>query len=248
MKILLLDIETAPNTAHVWGLWQQNVGLPQILESGYVMCWAAKWLGEDHVFFDSIMQNSTKKMLKGIHAMLDEADAVIHYNGTKFDIPTLNKEFILNDLAPPAPYKQIDLLQVARRQFKFPSNKLDYVADVLGVGKKMKHIGHELWINCMAKDVESWKQMEEYNIHDVVLLEEVYYKLLPWIKNHPNRAIYATDSDNAVCPNCGGFHYNKRGFAYTNATKYQRYQCKDCGTWFRATKSIPLTKVFTGVK
>ena len=43
MKTLTLDIETAPQVAHVWGLWQQNVGLPQLLESGYVMCFAAKW-------------------------------------------------------------------------------------------------------------------------------------------------------------------------------------------------------------
>jgi hypothetical protein len=246
MKILLLDIETAPNTAHVWGLWQQNVGLPQILESGYVMCWAAKWLGDSTVYFDSIMNSSHKKMLKGIHRLLNEADAVVHYNGTKFDIPTLNKEFVLHGLTPPAPYKQIDLLQVARKQFKFPSNKLDYVADALGLGKKMKHIGHELWIKCMAKDVDSWKTMEEYNIHDVVLLEKVYNKLLPWIKNHPNQNLYS-DVDH-VCPNCSGVAYQKRGYAYTVSCKYQRYQCTDCGTWFRSNKAIKLDKEFVNVR
>ena len=134
MKILLLDIESSPNVAHVWGLWQQNVGINQLMESSYVLCWAAKWLGEDEIIFDSVHQSKPKKMLKGIYDLLNAADAVIHYNGTKFDIPTLNKEFLLHHYAPPSPYKQIDLLRVARSQFRFPSNKLDYVAQRLGLG------------------------------------------------------------------------------------------------------------------
>ncbi len=238
MKILLLDIETAPNTAHVWGLWQQNVGLPQILESGYVMCWAAKWFGEEEVMFDSFYQYGHKTMLKGIHRLLNEADAVVHYNGTKFDIPTLNKEFILHDIMPPAPYKQIDLLKVARKQFKFPSNKLDYVANALGIGKKMKHIGHQLWIDCMAKDPNAWEVMETYNRHDVVLLEDVYLRLLPWIKGHANHNLYGEEG---ICPNCGGHHFQRRGFSYSSAYRYRRFVCKECGTWFRSNKSEKLT-------
>jgi hypothetical protein len=244
MKILLLDVETAPNLVHVWGLWQQNVGLPQILDSGYVLCWAAKWLGQDDVHFDSIYDSSPKKMLKGIHTLLNEADAVIHYNGTKFDIPTLNKEFILHGMSPPAPYRQIDLLQVARRQFRFPSNKLDYVANALGFGKKVKHRGHELWIQCMEKDPQAWEEMKEYNIHDVVLLEQVYERLLPWIKNHPNQNLYG---ETGVCPSCGSVHSQRRGYAFTSASKYQRYVCKDCHTWFRGTKVEKIDKEFMGV-
>lgn len=235
MKILLLDIETAPNLVHVWGLWQQNVGLPQIIASGYVMCWAAKWLGTDEVMFDSIFHSKPKHMLKRIHALLDEADAVIHYNGTKFDIPTLNKEFLLHGVSPPAPYKQIDLLKVARSQFRFPSNKLDYVAQALGVGSKTKHAGHELWIRCLNKEPEAWKEMEIYNRNDVVILEHVYYKLLPWIKNHPNKGLYSGES--FVCPNCGGHHHQRRGLYYTSTCAYQRFRCTDCGTWFRDRKN-----------
>ncbi len=111
MKILLLDIETSPNTAHVWGLWQQNVSINQLMESSYVLCYAAKWLDNEEVLFDSVHQSKPKKMLKGIHGLLNEADAVVHYNGTKFDIPTLNKEFLLHSYNPPSPYKQIDLDQ-----------------------------------------------------------------------------------------------------------------------------------------
>lgn len=237
MKILLLDIETAPNTAHVWGLFKQNVGINQIMESSYILCWSAKWLGTDEIMFGSIQNTNPKRMLLKIWDLLDQADAVVHYNGTKFDIPTLNKEFLLYGLTPPSPYKHIDLLRVARNQFKFPSNKLDYVANALGLGKKTKHIGHELWIKCMVNDPEAWKMMEEYNKNDVTLLEQVYGKLVPWIKNHAN---YSLHSDNpSVCPNCGGNHYQNRGFYYTHNCKYQRHKCLGCGTWFRSIKSIP---------
>ena len=171
MKILLLDIETSPNVAHVWGIWQQNVGLSQLLESSYTMCYSAKWLGEEAIYFDSVYGSTSKSMLEGIHSLLDDADAVCHYNGTKFDMPTLNKEFLLHKMPPPPPMKQIDLLKVVKSQFRFPSNKLDYVAQRLGLGKKKEHEGHTLWIKCMANDKKAWATMKEYNIQDVLLLE-----------------------------------------------------------------------------
>jgi DNA polymerase elongation subunit (family B) len=233
MRILLLDIETAPNVAYVWGLFKENIPLQRLVSSGYVLCWAAKWLGEEEIFFDSVHNSREKTMLKGIHKLLEEADAVVHYNGSNFDIPTLNKEFLLNGMTPPSSYKQIDLLQTARKQFRFTSNKLDYVANSLGVGKKFKHAGFELWIQCMNQDPEAWQQMEEYNKQDVNLLEKVYEIFLPWIKGHPNVGLY-TQSGAETCPNCGGIHLRRRGFAYTSNTRYQRYRCSDCGTWSRS--------------
>ncbi|HET8688063.1 MAG TPA: ribonuclease H-like domain-containing protein, partial [Methanosarcina sp.] len=208
MKILLLDVETAPNLVHVWGLWNQNVGTNQIMDSGYVLCFAAKWLGSNEITFGSVYHSKPKHMLSVVHKLIDEADAVIHYNGTKFDMPTLNKEFLVHGLTPPSPVKQIDLLKTARSQFKFPSNKLDYIAQALKVGAKTKHKGHELWIGCMNNDPESWATMEEYNINDVVILEKVYEKLKPWIKGHIN---YSVHSDaGCVCPNCGSEKYHRR--------------------------------------
>ncbi len=245
MKILLLDIETAPNLVHVWGLWQQNVGLPQIIAAGYVMCWSAKWLGEDEVMFDSIHNSKPRKMLKGIHSLLDQADAVVHYNGKKFDIPTLNKEFLLYGFLPPAPYKQIDLLSVARTQFRFPSNKLDYVAQALKIGRKTKHAGHELWIRCLNGEEQAWTEMEEYNRNDVVLLEQVYFKLLPWIKHHPNQNLYSAEE--LICPTCGGHHHQRRGLAYTTTCTYQRFQCTECGSWFRERTNLTKKKRYVHV-
>lgn len=234
MKILLLDIETSPNLAHVWGLWKQNVGINQLIDSSYTMCWAAKWYTQKEVQFMSVHDNSHEDVIKAIHALLCEADVVVHYNGTKFDMPTLNKEFLKHKLPPPDPYKQVDLLLVTKKQFRFPSNKLDYVSQQLGIGKKHKHIGHELWIQCMANDARAWKTMEKYNKQDVKLLEKLYAKLLPWITSHPNVALYGDALPSSPsCTNCGSTHVIKRGVEHTKTLSYQRYKCKKCGTNLR---------------
>ena len=244
MKILLLDIETAPNLAYVWGLREENIPLQRLVDSGYVLCWAAKWLGEEELMFDSIHQSTTKRMLKRIHALLEEADAVIHYNGQRFDIPTLNKEFLLNRMTPPSNFKQIDLYLTARSRFRFVSNKLEYVANALGLGNKHKHQGFELWPKCMSGDEDAWKEMEIYNKQDVILLEGVYEIYLPWIRNHPNLGLY-TDSEVDACPNCGSTNLKRRGHAYTAAGKYQRYRCTDCGHWARDKKNVKRTNLTT---
>lgn len=239
MRILLLDIETAPNTAYVWGLWKQNISISQIVDSSSILCWSAKWYGTDKIMFNSILTPGKKRMLKNMHKLLDEADVVIHYNGSRFDIPTINKEFLESGFNPPAPYKQVDLLRTARQQFRFPSNKLDYIAQALGLGKKHHHEGFELWIKCMNRDPDAWKTMEKYNVQDVLLLERVYDKFLPWIKGHPNHGILNNTS--VSCPSCGGTSLQRRGFNVTQAGKYQRYQCTECGTWSSSRNTEKLT-------
>lgn len=232
MRLLLLDIETAPHLSATWGLFQQNVALDQLITPGYTLCWAAKWHGDKEVMFESIMTGN-KRMIRRIHKLLNEADAVCHYNGTKFDVPTLQKEMLLQGLKPPAPFKQIDLLKTARSRFRLASNKLDFVAQSLGLGSKTKHKGMALWLGCMNKVAEDWKVMEAYNKQDVLLLEKVYDRLLPWIQGHPN---LSTMSGSECCPKCESTSRQARGWSVTVAGRYQRFQCNDCGSWFRSYK------------
>tara|TARA_R110002126_G_scaffold4455_2_gene23475 strand:- start:742 stop:1479 length:738 start_codon:yes stop_codon:yes gene_type:complete len=239
MKILLIDIEVAPNTAHVWGIFDQNISINQLLESSYTLCYAAKWYGNPKIMFDSVQKSGKNKMLANVHALLDQADAVVHYNGSRFDIPILNKEFLLSGMPPPSPAKHIDLLQVARRQFRFVSNKLDYVSQALGLGGKTDHEGHTLWVKCMNDDRKAWKIMEEYNKNDVVLLEKVYDKFKGWIKQHPNHNAYSPD---ICCPNCASRKLQARGTQRSRVAVYQRFQCQNCGSWSRSIKSEKKSK------
>lgn len=235
MKVLLLDIETAPNIAYVWRLFKENISLKQLKESSYVMCWSAKWLDGEEVMYDSEHDSGMRAMLVRIHSLLDEADVVVHYNGASFDIPTLNKEFVLHHLGPPSPYKQVDLINTVRDKFRFVSNKMDYVCRYLGIGEK-KETDFTLWVDCMDGKREAWRRMAEYNIHDVRLLEALYYRLRPWIRNHPNIALYSEARQ--CCPNCGELKIQKRGFAYTTVGKFQRYWCPHCGNWSKSGENL----------
>lgn len=240
MKILLLDIETSPNLGWVWGLFKQNIAINQIEQSGSILCWAAKWLGDDRVMFGSSQRSSEKNMLSRIHRLVDEADAIVHYNGKSFDLPTLNREWLKHGFLPPAPAKQIDLYLTVKSKFRFLSNKFDYVTQYLGIGRKVEHAGFKLWKECMEGKKAAWKKMEEYNKQDVLMLEPTYYRLLPWMTDHPSHS--AKDGD-ACCPKCGSYSFQQRGYAQTAMHKYRRYQCKDCGGWFRGNKTVlPRTK------
>lgn len=235
MRILLLDIETAPNKVYSWGLWDQNIATNQVEETSYILCWSAKWYGDNTIHFDSVHRSTPRLMLGRMHKMLDQADIVVHYNGLKFDIPTLNKEFIALGFAPPAPYRQVDCLKEVKRMFRFQSNKLDFVAQALDIGAKVQHEGFELWIKCMEGEEAAWRKMERYNRGDVKLLESLYTRLRPWIERHPN---VATHEDIMGCPKCGSQKYTQQGYRTTSMLKYPRYQCQSCGGWFRGNKTV----------
>lgn len=225
MKILFLDLETSPNLAHVWGLWQQNVAITQLEKSTEVICFGARWLGTDKVIFKSVHHHGKQKMLDELHKIMNEADVLIGWNSAAFDSKHIKREFIENGYLPPKPWKELDLMRIVRSQFKFPSNKLDYVAQKLGVGAKVQHSGFQLWLDCMAGNNKAWSEMKEYQIQDVNLLVDLYAILLPWINNHPNNSTPGEYS----CTNCGSTDLNKDGIKHLATGKVQRYQCTNCG-------------------
>jgi uncharacterized protein YprB with RNaseH-like and TPR domain len=180
MKILLLDIETTPLQVYTWGLWDQNIGINQIIKSTEMMCFGAKWLGQKSVTFRSVHHDGKKTMLEELHKLMDEADVLVGWNSASFDHKHINREFLENGMTPPAPTKDLDLMTITKANFQFPSNKLDYVAQKLGVGAKVKHSGFELWIKCMDGDDKAWREMKKYQIQDVQLLDSLYDILLPW--------------------------------------------------------------------
>ncbi len=245
-KILIYDIETAPILADVWGLWQNNVGLNQIHKNGYVMSWCAKWLGEDHTYYMDCRnkgEKDEKRIVKGLVKMLEEADMIVAHNGDNFDWKWVAGRAIIYGIPPMAPVRKIDTLKVVKANFRFPSNKLEFVAKALKCEEKSAHgkfSGHSMWTECLKGNQEAWQEMEDYNRQDVITLEEVYMKLRPWMKNHPNIGVY-NDVEIPQCPRCGGTHLNKRGFVYTNASRFQRLRCMDCGSWSRQ-KGTLLTK------
>ena len=186
MKILYLDIETTPIKAWVWGLWDQNVAINQIIEPTEMLCFGARWHGKKNVIFKSVHHDGKKTMLQELHKLMDEADVLVGWNSAAFDHKHINREFLENGLQPPSPVKDLDLMSIVKANFQFPSNKLDYVAQALGVGAKVKHSGFQLWIDCMDGKDKAWKEMKKYQLQDVNLLVDLYDILLPWFVGKGN--------------------------------------------------------------
>lgn len=240
-KILLLDEETAPLKAYTWGLWKQDISLPQIISDYYILSWSAKWLFDKEMMSDVLtgveaVGENDYRIICSLWKLLNEADVVITHNGDSFDLVKFNTRCVVHGLAPVSPYKSIDTLKIARSQFGFTSNKLDALAGLFGIDEKLP-TNFKLWVSCVNGDEESLRYMEEYNQRDVSVLEEVYLKLRPWIKGNVNISMYY-ETDEALCPNCGGGLTDNNSYYYTTVNKYKVYRCLSCGAVSRSRVSI----------
>lgn len=233
-KILILDIETSPLTVSTWGLFDQNIALNQIVEDWSILSYAAKWVGDKKVHYadqrSSKNVRDDKKLLQGIWKLMDEADIILGQNSKSFDVKKLNARFLLNGMKPPSGYRQLDTMRIAKKYFAMTSNKLEYLSNKLCTKyKKLNHKkfgGFDLWKECLAGNKKAWKEMERYNIYDVLATEELYLKLQPW-DNSINFNLY-TDALTTGC-SCGNNTWTKNGFTYRSTGKYQRFTCKACG-------------------
>jgi len=240
MNILYYDIETSPILSYTWGTYQTDV-LSIVTNTG-LLCFSYK-INKEKTVVISTRVSTEKRMVKMLWNLFDKADVIIGQNSDRFDNRVVNSLFIKYGLTPPSPYKTVDTLKIARKYFRFDSNKLDNLGAYL-VGERKKSTGGiGLWLDCMNGDEKSLLKMERYCKQDVDLLVKVYEKLKGWTTNHPNHNLYHGTTHE--CPVCGKSTH-KRGFMYTRTGKYQRYQCTNelCAAWSRGEK-IKHDKVIT---
>ncbi len=241
-KVLVFDIETSPLEVYSWGLFDLRVSTDQIIQDWSVLSYSAKWLGEDKIYYEDTSKKKDprddKDILEGVWKLLDEADIVIAHNGDKFDIKKLNARFFAHNMPQPSKYRSIDTLKIAKRKFGFTSNKLSYLTSRFNDSEHQKsahakYPGFSLWKACLEGKKDAWKEMQEYNVMDVVSLEELAKKLMPW-DNSINWGLYLNED---TC-SCGSTSLDPDGFYYTNASKFVKYKCQDCGAEFRSKKSL----------
>jgi hypothetical protein len=162
--------------------------------------------------------------------LIDEADVVVAHNWDSFDIKKMNVRFIKNWLWIPSPYTTIDTLKVARKNFRMTSNKLDYICKFLWFNWKIHTWWIELWKECVNWNNESLEKMDKYCRNDVLILEDLYMALRPYIKNHPNLNLY-WEWDR--CPNCWSKDL-KWWYSYkTPNSKYESAKCLECWAFVR---------------
>ena len=240
-KILIFDIETAPMEVYVWNLWKNVVTPQMVIKDRSMLSWSAKWLFEEEIFGQHVksreaVERTDESIVSGLWALLNEADIVVAHNGNNFDVKISNARFAIAGLMPPMPYKVIDTLRHSKKVWNFPSHKLDCLNEYFGLPMKMEHEGMELWKKCVGGNNTALHTMLKYNKRDVAILEEFYLKMRPWIKGHPNVALYI-DTDEQLCTNCGNEELTWGGHYFTPAGKYKSFRCDTCGAIGRSRTS-----------
>lgn len=242
-KILLWDVENTHNIVATFGMWNVNIFHENILQEWFMLCASWKWFGEKKVGSVSLLDDPVRfkadhtddyYVIAKVHEILSEADAIVAHNGDKFDLKKFNARAIKHGLTPIPPVVQIDTLKIAKKHFNFNFNKLDYLGHYLGVGQKID-TNNQLWLDCLHGKRKAIKEMKDYNIEDVNLLERIYIKLAPYTDAKLNFNHFFGEGH--ICPTCGSEDLQKRGFRLTRAARHQRFQCNECGSWSSAPKS-----------
>lgn len=240
-KVLFWDIETSLQLAAIFQLGNNDwIDPSSLVTERYIICASWKWEGEDKVHSVSVLDSpkafakdpsNDYYVVKALHDVLSQADVIIHHNGDSFDKRYVDTRIIHHDLPPLPPITTIDTYKVAKTKLLFNSNKLDYIAKFLGVGKKLPTTSG-LWMKILNGDRKAIKEMVRYNQHDVTILEKVYLKLRPYVQNHISRELYGK----VGCPRCGSKKVQSRGFHRAITRTYRRFCCNKCGGWFRDMK------------
>lgn len=232
LKKLYIDIETLPNIAVNWAAGSE-VSIPYnfIIKEREILCIGYKWEGKRVQNLCRSKRVSEKDILKKFLKIASEADVIIGHNGDRFDIKWIKTRLLMLDLGPLPDIISIDTLKLARSNFLFNSNKLDYIAKALGIGHKVSTGGMDLWLKCMEMQPSALKTMVKYCNKDVELLEKIDKKLAPYVTNYPvNRGSRRAKNLN-MCYNCDK-RGTKHGRRITRSQAYQRYKCSSCGaTW-----------------
>ncbi len=239
-KILLLDIETSLMEFYAFSPKVDYIPHNAMIKDWSILCWGAKWLFEPEIFGESVtpqeaIDRKDKHLLGGIWELINQADICITQNGIQFDLKKLNSRFLLNGYNPPSHFLNVDTLKVAKETFGFSYNRLDFLGEKFGIGKKTD-MEFEDWVHCAKGSQEHINKMFDYCKRDVApLLEDVYLHMLPWIKGHPNLNLF-TNHDRDVCPHCESEDRVWGERYITPQGVWEGFRCQSCGSLGRGTK------------
>jgi DNA polymerase elongation subunit (family B) len=239
-KRLFFDIETSPNVVFSWNVgYKLNIDPGSIIQERAIICICYKWEHENDVHYLSWDKGDDEQMIADFAPIINAADEVIGHNGDNYDIKWFRTRCLFHGIIITPDLQSIDTLKLSRKGFRFNSNKLDYIAQFLGLGKKMDTGGFKLWRNIVLDNCkESMSTMIEYCIKDVILLEKVFNKLKAYTKDKTNLAIYY-GHDKCNCPSCASGHVISNGVRVSaTGTKKRRMHCQGCGKYFTISDKV----------
>jgi uncharacterized protein YprB with RNaseH-like and TPR domain len=235
---LFFDIEVSPNVGIFWTAgFKQTISYESILKERAIICICYKWEGEKTVYsltWDK--KQCDKKLLQQFVKIAEEADELIGHNGDRFDITWIRTRCVFHKI-PVTPFlKTIDTLKIAKRLFRFNSNRLDYLGKFLGMGCKIT-TGYGLWKKVLDKDDKALKEMVTYCKGDVNLLEGVFQRLANYEKPKTHYGVM-NGRKKSSCPECGSDD-TKIALTRVSAAGVKRVQlqCKKCGKYHTVSKT-----------
>lgn len=242
LKRLFFDIETSYYLVPTFNFWKTNINPDNIIKEKKIICICYKWQSDDkvHTLVWDKNQDDTK-LIKDFIQVIKKADELIAHNGDKFDIKEIRTRALLTENLMFPVYRTLDTLKKARQYFRFPSNKLDYLGKVLNLGRKLDHEGMKMWIDiCEHKDKDALAKMIEYCQNDVILLEDVYHAMSPYIYHNTNFAILK-GGKKWHCPECASDNVQ---LSHTDATAMgvirRHMKCNDCRKFFKISNKTYL--------
>lgn len=223
-KVLFFDIEST------------NLNAP----FGTILCIGYKFLGDPKVHIPTIVHHSKRGMLddQGLVERFSKiwnfSDYAVGHYAQRFDLPMIQSKLIKYGLPPLSPKPLIDTWRVARDNLKMHSNRLGAIAEYLGCETSKSPITFDDWLRAAHGDKKSLKYIVEHCRLDVLVLEEVFLKLRPLMKNEPARQLFLdeqTDAQFGLCTACGSPDLTRQGYKVTRTCRRQQFQCQSCGKW-----------------
>ena len=216
--------------------YKKNIDYSNIIKERGIICICYKWEDEKEVHslqWDS--KQSDKSMLQKFVQVANMSDEMVGHNGDRYDLTWIRTRCLFHSIPMFPLYKTIDTLKVSRSKFRFNSNRLDYIAQFLGMGKKIK-TEFSMWKDILLrKDKVAMEKMIKYCKMDVILLENIYKKLSVHI---PNKTHYGVifGQGKGTCPECGSDNLWVEKYS-TSATglKKVQYICKTCDKYHTKT-------------
>jgi DNA polymerase III epsilon subunit-like protein len=239
-KIGVMDIEILPGIKYFWSYWDDITTSEKVIHEYCFLSWAGKYLDDDQMHSDiltpeEVAERDPSRIVQSAYEFLEKCEIIIGHNWRSYDGKILNTYF-LKHKKPVIRPRQVDTLEVAKSNFRFPSNKLKDINKELGIRDKVDNEGFPLWVRCSIGDENALSEMLNYNIGDILSTEELFWTFQPYIHNLPNFQTYRGEEDKGC--HCGSYNLKQEGTWVTNTARYEKFRCLDCGALMRGKKNL----------
>ena len=243
INVLYWDLESSLMGTLTFGIWNQNISGNRITKHSHLL--SNSWAFNDEppqgvrLSPEDVAEGNDLLVVIDTIRAIEKSDLIISFNGKKFDVPLLKTRALLHGLPPIKFPPHLDLMQEAKRNFRFPSNSMQNISLYLGEHGKLATSGRNLWERCYHFQNyddcnDALAQMLEYGLRDIDATRDLHKRLQGWFKSPVNiglitkeiNGVNTKDNHDLLCPHCSSKDVDKIGSkAYTSVSSFNIYRC-----------------------